>query len=319
MHSCGPVTLVPNSPFGLSSGTTLDQAISLGGRWQASIFRGVALFESRSPLGGHRSPLRGHIVGIVSLVLTVLGFAIPAISAEAATGDLGYVGQSTAGSGGAATGEKPESKLWWNDGLWWASMFESTSRTWHIFYLDRTANPKTWVDTGTVIDPRANSRADTLWDGSHLYVASHVFASSNTAAASGLPARLYRFSYDGSTNRYTLDSGFPATIGDYSSEALTLDKDSTGRLWATWTRGQSVYVNSSTTSDNNWGTPLILPVSNATNIDPDDIAALIAFRGRIGVMWSSQKAATTYFTYHFDGDSRDTWSQPEAATLPGPG
>jgi PKD repeat protein len=256
---------------------------------------------------------------IASLMLSVLGLVVPRPSAEAVTGDLGYVGPSTAGSGGAATGEKPESKLWWNDGRWWASMFESTSKSWHIFYLNRAASPKTWVDTGTVIDSRANSRADALWDGSNLYVASHVFASSNTSATSGQPARLYRFSYDGATKRYTLDSGFPATIGDYSSETLTLDKDSTGRLWATWTRGQNVYVNATSGSDSSWGTPFSLPVSDATNLDPDDIAAVIAFRGKIGVMWSNHTVSKVYFAYHIDGDSADIWSGPEQVTLPGPG
>src|SRR5215203_165877 len=139
--------------------------------------------------------LRYPLLSIVCLALALFGLVGPTGSAQGATGDLGFAGPSTAGSGGAATGEKPESKLWWNDGRWWASMFDSTSRSWHIFYVDRGVTPKKWVDTGTVIDPRANSRSDTLWDGSHLYVASHVFASSNTTATSGQTARLSRFRY----------------------------------------------------------------------------------------------------------------------------
>src|SRR6266487_1896791 len=39
------------------------------------------------------------------------------------SGNVGYQDGSTSGAGNAATGEKPESKLWWNDGSWWASMF----------------------------------------------------------------------------------------------------------------------------------------------------------------------------------------------------
>ena len=109
--------------------------------------------------------LRSCIITVAYLIVAVLGFALPTTTAEAATDDVGYIGPSTSGAGGASTGEKPESKLWWNDGRWWASMFDSTSRTWHIFYLDRSASPKKWVNTGTVIDPRPNSRADTLWDG----------------------------------------------------------------------------------------------------------------------------------------------------------
>ena len=34
------------------------------------------------------------------------------------------------------TGDKPQSKLWYNDGLWWADMFNATTKTWHIYWLD---------------------------------------------------------------------------------------------------------------------------------------------------------------------------------------
>src|SRR5215203_1853404 len=149
-----------------------------------------------------QSPARAIAPAGWRLALALLAVAVLALipvgippAAQAATGEIGFSGPSTMGAGNAPTGQKPESKLWWNDGRWWASMFDSTSRSWHIFYVDRGVTPKKWVDTGTVIDPRANSRSDTLWDGSHLYVASHVFASSNTTATSGQTARLSRFRY----------------------------------------------------------------------------------------------------------------------------
>jgi len=165
------------------------------------------------------------------VALTMLGLWVDA--AGTATGDVGFAGPSTAGTGGAASGEKPESKLWFNDGRWWASMYDSTSGTYHIWWLNRSASPETWVDTGVVIDNRPTSRADTLWDGHHLYVASAVFASNNTSATTGIPARLYRFSYNSAQRTYTLDAGFPVNIDNTSSETITLDEDTTGRLWAT--------------------------------------------------------------------------------------
>ena len=51
-------------------------------------------------------------------------------------------------------------------------MWSRTSGAYHIWWLDRSASPKAWVDTGTPVDTRAASRADTLWDGTHLYIAS---------------------------------------------------------------------------------------------------------------------------------------------------
>src|SRR3954447_3599128 len=94
------------------------------------------------------------------------------------------------------TGEKPQSKLWYNDGLWWADMFDVASNRWMIFRLDPAT--QTWVNTGTPLDERAQSWADTLWDGSHLYVAS-------AGPASGSPsdsAKLYRYSYSPATKTY---------------------------------------------------------------------------------------------------------------------
>ena len=53
-------------------------------------------------------------------------------------------------------------------------------------------------------------------------------------SVSGQPAKLYRYSYSGGS--FTLDSGFPTTIMNNSSESMTIDQDSTGAIWATWTQ-----------------------------------------------------------------------------------
>jgi PKD repeat protein len=234
------------------------------------------------------------------------------ISVSSPSPDTGYEGRSTSGAGSAATGEKPESKLWWNDGSWWASMLDATSQTYHIFRLNRST--QTWVDTGTLIDNRPKSRSDVLWDGSRLYVASHVFASSSSTAASGNPARLYRFSYSSATKTYSLDAGFPVQISNYSTEALTIDKDSAGVLWATWTQGSQVYVNNTTGGDALWGTPFVMPASGATGLTADDISAVAAFGGnKVGVMWSNRAASAVYFAVHADGDARGTWGTSRTA------
>src|SRR5206468_3074677 len=130
-----------------------------------------------------------------------------------------------------------------------------------------------WVDTGVAVDNRPNSRADALWDGAHLYVASHVYSESPT---SGYPSNLYRFSYDPAMDRYSLDSGFPVSINNTSSETLVIDKDSTGKLWATWVQSNKVYVNRTTGGDQTWGAPFVIPVSG-TSVNADDISSVIAF------------------------------------------
>ena len=220
--------------------------------------------------------------------------------------DVGHEDGSYAGAGAEPTGSKPQSKLWFNDGLWWADMFEPTSKTWHIFKLNRSTQK--WADTGTTLDSRVDTRADTLWDGKHLYVASNVVAAGSASSASGSPAKLFRYSYTAAKNSYKLDAGYPVDINNVSSESLSIDRDSKGVLWATWTQGQKVYVNSTSGGDSQWGTPYALPVSGATNLSSDDISAISAYGSKIGVLWSNQATQTFYFASHTDGGGPSSWS-----------
>lgn len=248
----------------------------------------------------------------VAMVLAASILGLPGT----ALADPVYGTQSIAYSGvsNPPTSDKPQSKLWWNDGSWWADVWKSGTG-WSIYRLDRASN--SWVDTGVVNDTRGSTLADTMWDGSHLYIASHVVTITGDGtpkpSLSNSPAKLYRYSYAG--GKYTLDSGFPTTITNNSSESMTIDKDTTGRVWATWTQvaGNStsgytntVYMNAATNSGASWGTPFVLPVSNP-NPAPDDISAVVAFgNGQVGVMWSDHKADTVWWATHKDSDAANS-------------
>jgi hypothetical protein len=220
------------------------------------------------------------------------------------------------------TGEKPESKLWFNDGLWWGSMFNTNTSTYHIYRFN--AASQSWTDTGTQLDNRPSTKADCLWDGSgqKLYVASHVFTTNGSVTSSSSQwGRVYRYSYHSSTQSYTLDSGFPVTVNKGTSETLVIAKDTTGVLWVTFTQGSKVYVNHSAVgNDTQWGTPFLVPTNNNnTTLSSDDISSLIAFGpGNIGVMWSNQLTTKVYFMVHKDGDADTVW-QPEETAFPLPG
>ncbi len=210
--------------------------------------------------------------------------------------------QGPLGVGGAPSGSKPESKLWFNDGRWWASMWDTSTSDFYIYQLNSAT--ETWSRTGTRLDDRSSTRADVLWDGSKLYVASHNFSESDGSGT----ARLYRYSYNSGSKTYSLDSGFPATINSVKSETLVLAKDSTGQLWATWEAGGTIWVNRTTSSDTSWGTPFALP--GAASVDVDDISSIIAFGGnKVGILWSDQSSPNAdYFAVHRDVDGDTTWS-----------
>ncbi len=279
-------------------------------------------------------PDRRSSVPLLTILLGLLlgSFLVPPSPTLAAAGDVGIEGQSFAGAASGVTGEKPESKLWWNDGFWWASMFTPDASAdggdYHIYRLDPST--QAWVRTDTLLDVRPGSKADTLWDtGSNkLYVASHIFGHPTLAA----PSYLYRYSYQASTDTYSLDAGFPAQINNTRSETLVIDKDSTGQLWATWMKGGNVQVShtlcSPTCNDANWAIPFVPNVNgvnpDSTNAASSDISSVIAFgdgpggKDKIGLMWSNQDHGAMYFAIRSDSSPDASWEASRTA-IQGPG
>ena len=269
--------------------------------------------SSSSAIRSHSRPSPSRRWAVLVAVLTLIWLPRPLV-ASAATGDVGYRDQSYAGTTDPTGTKRPESALWWNDGVWWANMWDTGSRTFHIFRLD--VSTQTWADTGARVDNRPNTSGDCLWDGTHLYIASHKKGS----PASGKPSRLYRFSYNASTQTYSLDSGFPAQINNSKSENLTIARDSTGKLWATWAGSSAIYVNRTLGDDKTWGTAFALPSPDANPVTSAETSAVVAFGGdRIGVMWSNHTSGDDgmFFAAHQDGAPDTTWGASEAA-LSGP-
>jgi len=204
------------------------------------------------------------------------------------------------------TAEKPEHKLWWNDGSWWGVLWSTSSNRYRIHKFNLAS--QCWTNVGPDVDDRSQTLSDALWDGTKLYIASHVM---ETTSATG-NGRLYRYSYDTGTDTYSLDAGFPVDVNGEKSETLTIAKDTAGKLWVTWASNTVIMVNNSTTDDLTWGTPFQIPVQGS-NVDADDISAIVAFGTRIGVLWSNQVDKKMYFATHIDGDPETTWQARETS------
>jgi hypothetical protein len=253
-------------------------------------------------------------LSLAAALIVMLSIAIGARTspATAADGDVGYRDfQFGSSCNSTPTGEKPESKLWWNDGNWWGSLC-ATDNTYHIFRLDLAS--QSWKDTDTRLDDRPTTKADTLWDGQKLYVASHVFTSSGSSTSSSSQwGRLYRYSYNQMSKTYSLDSGFPVNVTRGKSETLVLEKAKNNQLWVTYVESGRVMVNHSGASDAEWGAPFALGVTGASNLDSDDIASIITFdrpsaSAKVGILWSNQNDARMYFATHVDGASDSSWN-----------
>jgi len=255
-----------------------------------------------------RLALPARLLGGLCAVLVALGLLIAPTPAAAAPGDVGVEGPSHTGTGTPTGTKRAESVLWHNDGFWWGVLWNSTAADFHIYQFKSNA----WVDTGVKVDTRNDVHNDVLWDGTTLFVATHKFVADGVAAVSGYPSTLYRYSYDRATDRYTALGS--TQINNMRTETLTIDKDSTGRIWATWQQGNAIYLNVTGTDGRTWGTPFRHPHAEA-GVSIDDTSALIAFGGnRMGLMWSRQLGDGTdgfWWSVHDDGAGSTTWSTPK--------
>ena len=269
--------------------------------------RGIRFCGSFALFGPRHGRYALTLVAAGAIAMCAVGVAGAAGAAAKSTTPAGFEAQSFAATsansaGGAVTGQKPESKLWYAQGTWWAAMVVPTSGA-HDVYQLVSGN---WVDTGVQIDSESTSREDVLWDGAHLYVLSRTPTSSE-------PNRLRRFSFV--SGAYQLDSGFPVNVPGGGAEATTIAEDSTGTLWLTYASAPPnprVMVAHSVGNPQTWTSAIALPASQASGLKGDDISAIIAFTDAtgpaIGVHWDNENLQSDFFAVHRDGAPDTSWT-----------
>jgi len=173
--------------------------------------------------------------------------------------------------------------------------------------VHQLTDSQAWIDTGVVVDDRAASTADVLYEGGKVYLTSRV--------ASGA-MEVVRMSFDPSTHFWRIDNGFPVSPTTSGSESASIARDTGGRLWVTWTAASRVWVSHSTTSDLAWTAPFTVPVPD-TAVAADDLSAIVAFSGKVGIMWSDQASTAFRFAVHADGQPDGVWTME--TPLAGPG
>ena len=252
------------------------------------------------------------------LVTLVIGPLLHTPFANAATGDLGYQGPSYIGAGTAPTADKPQSKLWFNDGVWWADMFDATSRTWHIFRLNRST--QTWTDTGT------RDRQPPLHQGRHALgryppvrrlERAGVVVHHERLGPAGPPIPVLVQLVD---QDLQARQRFP---GEHQQLLQRVHHPRQGlRVASSGPPGRRPRRSTSTPPPaairrgalrSRWA-----PRARA-GMAADDISSLAAYgRSKIGLMWSNQNTSTFYFAVHRDGDARTAWTdQGGRSPIPG--
>ena len=133
----------------------------------------------------HRPTLR-HLR--FALAFALFGIAIPSVG-SAVPVETGYRDHSFGGSlVYSPTAEKPESKIWFNDGFWWGCLWDTGASSYRIHRLD--TDTQNWLSTGPDADDRTTTLADAKSDGTLLYIVSHPYDGSSGSS------RLYSYDYD---------------------------------------------------------------------------------------------------------------------------
>ena len=255
--------------------------------------------------------MAGKAVGLVAVAFGLLTTSRNASAQTFQTTPIiaGYQDFNFNGGGvtSAVTANKPESKLWYHDGFWWAVMWDNVVDNYRIFRFDSAA--RSWTNTGVNVDDRPRSSADVLWDGTKLYVMSRAKLTHKAADGPDL-GRLYRYSYDSVGQTFAFDDSV-SIPGTEKTASLVLTKDSNGKLWVAWNDTGFVKVNRTTTDDFTWGTAFNLPVQGSAT-DALDLATITAFGGdRIGILWSNVIDPAFYFAVHVDDSTDTAWEARE--------
>jgi hypothetical protein len=196
------------------------------------------------------------------------------------------------------------------DNAWWGAFSDASSG----IYLYRRQGGN--FIKGDFIDGNFQSgKPDTLFNGLELFVV--IFES-------GSLAKLYKYipsvAVQGSlltglvvTPTYTLLPGFPVDLPLAGlANAIALDQDGTGKLWATYTSGHDVHVIWSTSVDHTaWDTTGVILAPDIADVTTE-AATLARFGGdKIGVVWGNQRVNEIAFRFHNDLDPEASWSDKE--------
>ncbi|MCB1772249.1 MAG: LamG domain-containing protein [Gammaproteobacteria bacterium] len=196
------------------------------------------------------------------------------------------------------TGEKAQSKLWFHQGEWW-SVFSDNDATW-LWRLDGDR----WTRT-LLLSTNPYARADYVLTAAGDLVHLLLFDANNSTLVSVEYVH-------GSADGYQPWSVRPqaATVPvAWAAETATLALDSSGRLWVAYDNVTQIEVRYSDAVDDyaTWSAPIVV----TTGLSADDIGAVVAFDGRIGVMWTDQVTQRFGFRVHLDGAPPDAWSADE--------
>lgn len=191
------------------------------------------------------------------------------------------------------TKDKPQSKLWFAHGSWWAwlpdctgsGIWKRTDAGWRretsldVPLGGLPGQADVWAEGGTV-------RA-VLVDGARIAV-----------AALRWDAVAGRYVPDGKPVRFTTEAGI---------ETATIARDGRSRWWIAYPQNGRMWVRASPNGAE-WSQPYEVSHLPASS---DDLCAIVALPGGVGVVWSDQAHDAVFFRRHPDTADIGRWDPVE--------
>jgi len=205
------------------------------------------------------------------------------------------------------TKDKPQSKLWFARGSWWA-------------WLPVRGGSSVWKRTGD--GWRKQTSLDAPLQG--LPGQADVWADEDTACAVLVqPDHLavVRLEWDARSHQYRpaarpVQFTMPELAGIQGSiETATIARDGRGRWWIAYNWQRRMWVRSALDSSGGaWTEPLAVSELEASS---DDLCAMAALPGGVGVIWSDQAQDAVYFRWHADTARPESWNPVEVVAKGG--
>jgi hypothetical protein len=167
---------------------------------------------------------KGKYLSFMPSIVLALCLCVTALPAQESA-QCPTLPEPTIFSGDTLFNNTVRSQMWVNDGVWWGAFSDASSGIYFYRRADDTFVKGDFIDANFLA-----GKPDTIWDGEGLFILIYQ---------TGSLARLYKYSYVPDIPTYSLLEGFPIDLplsGGVSD--IAFDQDSTGRLWATYTRPQ---------------------------------------------------------------------------------
>ena len=195
-----------------------------------------------------------------------------------------------------ATLKNPQSKVWSHDGVWW-SVLNTNSGT-SLYRLDGA----TWTQIIFLTGSFHNADVLPVGNGDVTYALLY---------SGGLP-KLAKFTYVSGAYELTplVSPAVPLASVPISagSDTATIAIDTTGKMWLAYDAQDTIEVRYADAPYTSWSAPVTLAT---TSSDERELSAIVAFDGKIGVLWSNHLTQRFGFRYHVDGADPTDFSVDE--------